>query len=820
VWIDLRIAFRRFRRQPSLSLITTLTLALGMGGAIAIFSIVNAVLLRDLPYPDADRLFVIRALAPDGGLGNVTRREFAPVYLEKDYPYVENAAIVWSQPTQMIGADGTPYLTRRYGVTDQFFKVFRSRMALGRGFEPDDVGGVVLSYAAWRDAFNSAPDIVGRVIQAESGQMRVFGVTAKEFEFPENPGFWYLMRLAPAYDNVRSYRGLIRVQPGVSREQVQATLNQLSTRLGPDSVTHQPPILIAQSMLDYIVGDLRSTVLILFGATGLLLAIASINVANLLLSRASARAREMALREAVGGTRWRLLRQLLTESVLLTAMGAVLGLGLAVAGTRLLMRLAPPELPRLDTVPIDARVILFGLGLTLAVGILVGLVPALRLLRNPLGALINEAGRGTAGGPARHWMFSSLVVTEIALAVLLVIASGLLVRSYLNLIGTDPGFNPDRLLTVTMNVPGHTSFSRTANPDGLPASPYGPMAEFFRDLESRIRSLPGVVSAASATTVPLTSVPSTAGTRFSIPGRPGGDTAEAPFAATDRAVSADFFRTMGIRFIAGRGFDSTDRPFGNGVAIVDDTFARRFFPGENPVGQRIHFPDNRWVPTDTGIQHSHRTVDDLQIIGVVADVRYVDLAQPSEPTIYLSSEQWIWRRRSIAVRVTGGPETLVAPIRSTITSMDAKVGAQFETYDSIMNRATARERLGMTLLIVFGAIAVVLAAVGVYGLMSYLVAQRAGEIAVRSAMGATAGNIVRLFLRRGAWLALTGVALGVAGAVVLREIVASQLYGVSSLDARVFTLVPVGLLAVALLACLIPSRRATRVHPADLLRLE
>ena len=779
-------------------------------------------LLRDLPYSNADRLFVIRTLAPDGTAGSVTHREFAPIYLRSDHPDVENAAIVWSQASQLNGSDGTPYLTRRYGVTDQFFKVFRTPMALGRGFEStDEPGQVVIAYAAWRDAFGSDPDIVGKTIRAEGGQLRVVGVTAREFEFPENPGFWYLMRLAPAYDNVRAYRGLVRLRPGRSREQIQSGLTRLSTELGTDSVTHQPPRFVVDSMLTYIVGDLRATVLILFGATGILLAIAAINVANLLLSRATARAREMALRDAVGAGRWRIMRYLLIESLMSTTLGGVLGLGLAAAGIRTLMAIAPPELPRLGTVPLDARVLMFAVGLTLILGILVGLVPALRLARNPLHPLINEAGRGSASA-ARHWLLSGLVVTEIALAVLLVIGAGLLIRSYLKLAATEPGFVPDGLLTATMNVPGHTSATVRIDSQGrrqLQAS-YDPMANFFRELEARIKALHGVEAVASTTALPLSDSVSTAGTRFTLPDRVQNNPGDASFAATDRAVSRPFFDTMKVRLLAGRGFDTNDRPYAGGVAIVNEAFARQFFPGEDPIGKRIHFPENRWVPTDTGFQFSHRTVDDLDIIGVVGDVRFGGLAHPAEPSIPL--ERAVDLAASLACRANGveDPAALIAPIRTTIAAMDPNVGAQFETYGAIIDRATARERMGTTLLSLFGVTALMLAAVGVYGLMSSSVAQRTGEIAVRSALGATSGGIVRLFLQRGLLLAVAGVVLGVTGAAFLRRAVASELYGIVGLDVKVFAVAPIILLAVAGVACFIPARRAARIDPAELLRIE
>lgn len=408
MWRDVRQAVRALWHQPLLTAVVVGTVALGIGGSTAVFTVLNAVLIRELPYPNGDRIYVMRALAGDGLPGNITRREFAPIYERENHPTVETAAIVWSQDSQLVGSDKRGHPAVRYGVTDRFFDVFATPMALGRGFEPNEnPGRIVITYRIWRDVFGSDPDIVGKSVAAEGMNLQVVGVTAPQFEFPEDPGFFYLMRIGTPYDNVRGYRGFMRLRDGRSADDIQRDLTQLASELGLDPVTGQRPVLVAEPFLEYVVGDLKSTVLVLFGATAILLLIACINVTNLLLSRTTTRSREVALREAVGAGRWRIVRQLLTESLVLTIIGGALGLAIATAGIRTFLAIAPTGLPRLGEVPIDTRVLLFSLGATIVTGLLVGLAPAARLARNQLRSLINESGRGTPGGPAQHRIFGA-----------------------------------------------------------------------------------------------------------------------------------------------------------------------------------------------------------------------------------------------------------------------------------------------------------------------------------------------------------------------------------------------------------------------------
>jgi predicted permease len=823
MWSDLTFTFRGMRREPWFALTVLLTLSLGIGGTIAIFTIVNAVLLRDLPYPDAKQIYVVRTLTPDGApTGNITPRDVASFVENEQHPLVQAAAIAWSQQVNILDRDGKAFSTTRYGVTDQFFEVFGSRMALGRGFERgQNPGPLVISYAMWRDRFGSDPDIVGKAVNAEGIQRMVVGVTREDFAFPESPGYWYLMRLSPAYDNVRIYRAFIRLRGGRSRAQFQSELTARGKALQADPITKLPLVYVAQPFLDHVVGDLGQTVTILFGATGILLLIACINVVNLLLSRVTIRAREMAVRDALGAGRWRIVRQLLTESVVLALIGGTIGLAIGAAGIRVLLRMAPSDLPRLDAVPIDVRVALFSVTVTVLAGILVGLVPALRLASLSLRSLMNEEGRSVASGRAGRRLFGGLVVAEIALAVLLMIGAGLLMRSYANLAAVNPGFDPERLLTFFVYVPGRVEARVVTSADGRPEmrGSYAPMANFFRELEARIRGLSGVAAVATTTTLPLSRTQYDGAVTFHIQGRPGGNAEETALLATSRSVSAEFFNAMRIRFIAGRGFLPGDRADSPGVAVVNETFARRFFPGENPLGQRIRYAENRWQPGDVGFQLAHRLVDELEIVGIVADVKYLALGKPAEPSIYLSSEQWIHRRRGIVVRAAvDKPASLIAAVRHEIESMDRHLTADAGVYPEMLRASLARERLGMTLLVVFGIIAAALAAVGIYGVMSYSVTQRTAEIAVRSAMGATNRQLLQMFLRQSAALASAGVALGLLTAVAARQILASQVYGIAALDARVFILAPLALLGLAALAAFVPARRATRIPPAELLR--
>jgi putative ABC transport system permease protein len=435
---------------------------------------------------------------------------------------------------------------------------------------------------------------------------------------------------------------------------------------------------------------------------------------------------------------------------------------------------------------------------------------------------MNEEGRGVSSGRAERRLFGGLVIAEIALAVVLMIGAGLLMRSYANLTGVNPGFNPERVLTLFMYVPGRVDATMVRDAEGRQQmrANYFPMASFFRELEERIRGVSGVAAVATTSSVPLSRTQYDSNVSFQIQGRPGGNADETALLARSRSVSPEFFDTMQIRLVAGRKLLPGDRPDSPGVGVVNETFARRFFPGQSPLGQRIRYTQNRWRPGDVGFQLSHLLMEEFEIVGVIDDVKYLALAEPAEPSIYVSSEQWIHRRRGLIVRAAvDNPASLVATIRREIESMDPQLTAEVALYPDTLRASLAGERLGMTLLVVFGIMAAALAAVGIYGVMSYSVTQRTGEIAVRSAMGATTRQLMRLFLGQGAVLAVAGIVLGLVMAAAARQIVASQLFGIATLDTRVFLIAPLVLLGVAALASFVPARRATKLDPADPLRI-
>jgi putative ABC transport system permease protein len=825
---NLRYGLRTLIRRRGFATVVILTLALGIGATVGIFSVANAVLLRELPYPNADRLVALHTLAPDGTpTGRVAPRDMPTLYANE--PALAAAALAFYTEGRIQGADGTAYNMGRYGVTDQFFDVFDMPMALGRGFERGEAQGpVVISYSTWRDVFASDPAILGKAIPLENGTRPVVGVAPEGFDFPGNAGYWTLMQLGPGYANLRGYLAFLRLSPNATRAQLDARLTALGPELGADANSNRPVRFATEPLLDYVVGDLGPTVLLLLGATAILLLIACINVANLLLSRGMARGRELALRAALGARRDRIFGHLLSESFVLAAIGGALGLVVGVIGIRVLLRLGPADLPRLESVPIDGNVLAFAVGAAVITGLLAGLTPAWRLASVDLRTLVNEGGRGASAGARQQRVFAGLVVAEIALAVVLVIGAGLLVRSYYNLVSTDPGFRTERMLSMFVNVPGEaiTTFfvSDTGNlraPDGTRYdATYRPIADFFRELEARVGALSGVEAVSVSTTVPLSSEQWDNAAAFAIVGDAPVDPTVAQTQALHRGVSPSFFRAMGIPVLAGRSLEPADGRDAPGAVVVNETFARRFFSDGSPVGRRLTFPENLWQPTGVGFQYGERITSEFEIVGVVGDVRYAALAEPPEPAIYLSNEQFTSRRTNLLVRSsTSNPETLIPAIRQVIAELEP-MPVEFELYSQIMRVSLARERLGMSLFAAFGLVALALAAVGIYGLMSYSVALRSGEIAVRSALGASTGQVLALVLRRGLVLGAAGVAIGVIAAAALRRVVASQLYDVSSLDWAVFLGVPATLLAVALLASYLPARRAARVDPAVTLHSE
>jgi putative ABC transport system permease protein len=561
------------------------------------------------------------------------------------------------------------------------------------------------------------------------------------------------------------------------------------------------------------------------GAAVILVLIACLNVANLLFSRGIARTSEIAIREALGARRWRVFRQLMTESFLLCVLGGLLGLILAVVAVRLLQAIGPEDLPRFDTVSISLDVFAFAAACAVLTTFAVGLAPALRSSRSELAVLLNEGGRSTSGGPGRNRLFGTLVTAQIALAVVLVIGAGLLVRSYSATRSADPGFNPDRMLTFVLNVPGRLDLrapkrDESGNVIGYEGTGYLPIARFYQELTNRIEALPGVAAAGAVSAAPLQAgefpiYPDA----FGIVGDPGTNVAGGERVGYANQVAPEFFAALDLRPVAGRLLTAGDRRDAAGVAVVNETFARAYL-GANPIGRRITLPNpDVWRPLGLAFTLGERVVNEAEVVGVIPDVRQRSITSSVQPAVYVPHEQWTMRRMSVVVRAENEhPGNLIPAIRRELAQMDPTVPAVFALYSDVITASIARPKLGALALVVFGFVSLTLAAVGVYGLVSYSASQRQNEIAVRYAMGADRGRVLKMFLGRGLKLAGVGIGVGLVGAIALGQLIASQLYGVSALDPPVFALVPLTMLGVTLLASYVPARRASTIDPSAALR--
>ena len=552
--------------------------------------------------------------------------------------------------------------------------------------------------------------------------------------------------------------------------------------------------------------------------------IACLNVANLLLARGAVRTSEFALREALGARRWRVFRQLMTESFALCTVGGVLGLGLALGAIQLLKAIGPGDLPRFGALAIDQNVFLFAAACVLLVAFAVGLAPALRVSSGNLSALINTGGRSAAVAPGRNRIFGALVIAEIALAVVLVIGAGLLVRSYSQLASADPGFDPDRLLTLVLNVTGRVDV-RNVQVDqerrvviGYEGTGQLGVARFYQELVNRIEALPGVVSAGSTSAAPLHQglFPVTLAAYPVV----GSNAAIDDQLAYGNQVAPEYFATLGVRPVMGRLLEATDRRGAAGVAVVNQTYARAYFDDANPIGRRIRLPGGgSWGVGGIAFQLGERVVEEVEIVGVIPDIKQADLSAGVQPAVYIPQEQWTMRKMAVVVRSENDDVAALIPaIRRELAAMDPTIPAVYAVYSDVIAASLARQRLGTLMLVVFGLVSLTLAAVGTYGLIAFSVNQRFNEIAVRSAFGAERESLLAMFVKRALQLAAIGIVLGVAGAIALRQVVASQLYEVSALDPWVLALVPLTMLAVTAVASYLPARRASRIDVTAALR--
>ncbi len=808
---DIRFGLRMLLKSPSISIVATIALALGIGANTAIFSVVNAVLLRPLPFPDPDSLVAVFETDTQRGLirGSHSYPNFFD--LRTQNTVFEHVATYRSGDYIMTGR-GEPARLQGAVVTADLFPLLRVQPMLGRVFLPDEdkpteTGRVViLSHALFQKRFNGDASILNQAITLEGIKFTVIGVMPPSFEFPiqnDPVELWTTIAGDSAgKDPVTNQRGahflrvIGRLKPGITEEQAQAELTAIAARLEqqyPDTNTHKS--LRVDSALKALVGDIRPALLILLGAVACVLLIACANVANLLLARATSRHKEMAIRAALGASRTRVVRQLLTESVLLSLVGGGVGLLLAVWWSDLLVALGKTDIPRAVHVGMDWRVLGFTLGVSLLTGLIFGLAPAFHSSKTELVESLKEGARGTSAGSFANVMRKALVVIELGFAVLLLTGAALLIQSLWRLQNVNSGLQPENLLTFNATLPEIKY--KSAN-----------QSQFFIDLKQRLESTPGVQSASSIYPLPLS------GDRFSISfeieGRPmpPKDHPSADFFTT----GVGYFKTMGIPIIKGRDFDDRDKHGSTPVIIITETFVRQYFPNEDPIGKRIHPGISSYENEDSVMR---------EVVGVVGDVRNRNLSTESRPAYYVPQTQVPFSQMVTVVKTTGEPRSLISAATKEVAAMDQNVPLfGVKTMQEYLSASVAAPRFSTTLLSIFAGVALVLTVVGLYGVMSYSVAQRTNEIGIRMALGAQTRDVMLMIVKQGSVLIMLGLAIGLVGAYALTRVISSLLFGVTAKDPFTFAAVSVLLAIVALLACYIPALRATKVDPMDALRCE
>ncbi len=794
-WQDICYGARMLVKNPFFTLIAVLTLALGIGGNTAIFSVVNAVLLRPLPYVEPDRLVIVWGYHPEIGREEASLPDFADWREQSRSFELMAAAAVRSysftgkeEPERLIGA----------AVTADFFAALRTQPVLGRSFLPEeDRSGAprvaVLSHGLWQRRFGSKTDVIGRSITLNGLDYTVVGIAPGHLQLPDKSELWVPLAMDPGQAGRRSDFLLVvaRLKTGVNVDQAQLEMNAITARLEqqyPQSNSGWRTNLVP--LHEQIVGNFRTTLLVLLAAVGFVLLIACANVANLLLARAAVREREIAIRAAIGAGRGRLVRQLLTESVLLSSLGGVVGTLLAIWGISTLAALGPRNIPRLSEIGIDGWALGFTVLLSLATGMLFGLAPAIQISRLNLSDTLKEGGRVGAAIGGSHRLRPVLVVTEVALSLILLIGAALMIKSLHRLMNLNAGFNRENLLTMQLALP-QAKYAADHQVSG-----------FYRQLIENVRGLPGVLSATAVSPLPLGG----GGTfwSFAIAGRP----APPPEVVMDACVlfvGDRYIEMMGVPLVLGRPLNELDNQGSPRAALINQTMARRYFRDQNPLGQQITFGD----PQNSNTQW-------LTIAGVVADVKHRVMEKEVYPSVYLPQ---INRAMALVVRTGNNPQSLVPAVRDEIKKLDRDLPVyNIRTMDQVLGSVLERERFTMLLMSIFATVALVLAAVGLYGVMSYSVNQRTHELGIRMALGARRRDVMLLVVGQGIKLAATGVVIGLAGAFALTRMMKTLVFGISATDPLTFSIIALLLTLVALLACWIPARRATKVDPMIALR--
>jgi len=790
---DLRYAIRTFLRTPGFTAVALLTLTLGIGANTAIFTIVNGVLLRALPFREPDRLMMVYERPPESNRPNVVNPWNFLEWRARNHVF-ERIAIILQIPMNLTG-DGEPEQIKGMQVSADFFPILEAQPALGRTFRPDeDAPGIqqsaVISDSLWQRRFGSDPKVIGHRIEINSKSLTIIGVMPPGFRFPESPSeVWVPAALPLDRTGGRNYVVVARLKPGISREQAQAEMESIAAKLAEEWPANNAKwSALVMPLMEYAVGKSRTPLLILLAAVGFVLLIACANVANLLLMRATGRQREIAIRFALGAARRRVLRQLLVESVALSLVGGVLGLLAGHWAVTQMIAWIPKSipLPRLNEISLDRTVLVFNLALSVLTGAVFGLVPAIQISSINVNEGLKQGGRSAT--PGGRWLRSSFVVAEVSMALILLVGAGLMMRSFWELEHVEPGFRPERVLTMRLLL--------------APSRPH--KSEFVQNILERVRALPQVTAAGAIHLLPLSG--SQSGTGYNRADRP----APPPAGMIGGGVSVitpGYFQAMGIAILAGRDFTDHDNADTPQVLILNERAARMFYPGEDPLGKKMMVSWGGKNPRE--------------IVGVVQNIHHDGLNFEPEPTIFLANMQNPHLFANLVVRTTADPLQLARAVENAVHSIDRNQPvADIRTMNAVVSASLSRPQFQSALLGAFAAVALILACIGIYGVISYSVTQKTREIGVRLALGAPQASVFGVVIRESFGLTALGVAGGWAGAAALTRYLTTLLYGVKPLDPIVFLGVAAILTAVALLACYMPARRAMRIDPMIALRYE
>ncbi|MEY2564878.1 MAG: hypothetical protein QOH88_3071 [Verrucomicrobiota bacterium] len=799
---DIRYGMRSLLKKPGFTLTAIIALALGIGANTAIFSVINGVLLRSLSYANPDSIVMLweRNIS-----GTILQNVVSPANFldwQKQSKSFEQMAAVADLRVNLTGGTGEPEEIKVQLVSQPFFASLGVQPLVGRSFLPeeDKTGNdlvIVLSHELWQTRFASDPHILGKQATINGRLRTIVGVMPAGFHFLDNQvRAWVPLALDPAYDyrnkTGRYLRTVARLKPGVAVQQAQAELAGIAKQLEqafPEKNTGWGVNVVP--MHEQVVGEIRPILVILLAAVAFVLLIACANVANLLLARAASRQKELALRAALGAGRMRLVRQMMTESVLLSLMGGVVGVLLAFWGIQSLIGFGPDNIPRLNEISIDLRVLSFTFGISLLCGVLFGLIPALQASRPDLNDALKEGSRGSTGG--RSGMFRNVfVIAEVSLALVLLIGAGLMIRSFMRLQSVETGFNPENVLTMRLQLPK----KKYPEPQQI--------VDFFKQAQQRIAELPGVQAVGAISYLPLTGGLASRDA-FKIAGQPAPLPGQEPGVEV-RVITPSYFRAMGIPLLKGRLLDERDTKESR-VLLINETMAKRYFPGVDPVGKQMEVFWDGSGPDE--------------IVGVVGDIHESTLNKEAEPAIYWSHPRESYSGMALVVRASGDASRFAAAVQKEIRALDPdQPVSDVRTMKEVIAKSIARPRFNTLLLSIFAGVALVLASVGLYGVMNYSATQRTHEVGIRMALGATRADIMRLVVGNGMLLTLIGIGLGVAASLMLTRVMASLLFGITATDFPTFLGVSVVLAAVALIANYIPARRATRVDPVIALHYE